>query len=45
MGLQVKRGTIQDTTFIEADQGSSKKPRGDGGKDTSQQRWNMGKER
>jgi len=29
MGLQVKRGTIQDTTFIEADQGSSKEPRGD----------------
>lgn len=29
MGLQVKRGTIQDATFIEADPGSSKKPRGD----------------
>jgi IS5 family transposase len=29
MGLQVKRGTIQDATFIEADHGSSKKPRGD----------------
>ena len=28
MGLQVKRGTIQDVTFIEADHGSSKKPRG-----------------
>jgi IS5 family transposase len=28
MGLQVKRGTIQDATFIEADPGSSKKPRG-----------------
>jgi IS5 family transposase len=26
MGLQVKRGTIQDATFIEADPGSSKKP-------------------
>lgn len=26
-GLQVKRGTIQDATFIEADPGSSKKPR------------------
>ena len=24
MGLQVKRGTIQDATFIEADHGSSK---------------------
>jgi IS5 family transposase len=31
-GLQVKRGTIQDATFIEADPGSSKKPRGDGAK-------------
>lgn len=29
-GLQVKRGTIQDATFIEADPGSSKKPRGKG---------------
>lgn len=29
MGLQVKSGTIQDATFIEADHGSSKKPRGD----------------
>jgi IS5 family transposase len=29
MGLQVRRGTIQDATFIEADQGSLKKPRGD----------------
>ena len=28
-GLMVKRGTIQDATFIEADPGSSKKPRGD----------------
>ncbi len=28
MGLQVKRGTIQDATFIEADPGSSKKLRG-----------------
>jgi IS5 family transposase len=28
MGLQVKHGTIQDATFIEADPGSSKKPRG-----------------
>ena len=28
MGLHVKRGTIQDATFIEADPGSSKKPRG-----------------
>ena len=28
-GLRVKRGTIQDATFIEADPGSSKKPRGD----------------
>ena len=32
MGLQVKRGTIQDATFIEADPGSSKKPRGDDAK-------------
>ncbi len=31
-GLQVKRGTIQDATFIEADPGSSKKPRGDDAK-------------
>jgi IS5 family transposase len=29
MGLRVKRGTIQDATFIETDPGSSKKPRGD----------------
>ncbi len=29
LGLKVKRGTIQDATFIEADPGSSKKPRGD----------------
>lgn len=29
MGLRVKRGTIQDATFIEADPGSSKKLRGD----------------
>jgi len=28
-GLKVRRGTIQDATFIEADHGSSKKPRGD----------------
>jgi transposase, IS5 family len=27
MGLQVKRGTIQDATFIEADPGASKKPK------------------
>jgi len=27
-GLAVKRGTIQDATFIESDPGSSKKPRG-----------------
>jgi len=26
-GLQVKRGTIQDATFIEVDSGSSKRPR------------------
>ena len=32
MGLKVKRGTIQDATFIEADPGSSKKPRGDDAK-------------
>ena len=31
-GLQVKHGTIQDATFIEADPGSSKKPRGDDAK-------------
>lgn len=29
IGLQVKRGTMQDATFIEADPGSSKKLRGD----------------
>jgi IS5 family transposase len=29
-GLTIKRGTIQDATFIEADPGSSKLPRGDG---------------
>jgi len=29
MGLRVKRGTVQDATFIEADPGSSKKPRGE----------------
>jgi len=29
MGLKVKRGTMQDATFIEADHGSSNKPRGD----------------
>lgn len=28
-GLKVNRGTIQDATFIEADPGSSKKPRGE----------------
>lgn len=28
-GLRIKRGTIQDATFIEADPGSAKKPRGD----------------
>jgi IS5 family transposase len=32
MGLQVKCGTIQDATFIEADPGSSKKPRGEDAK-------------
>ena len=32
MGLSVKRGTIQDATFIETDQGSLKKPRGDAAK-------------
>ena len=32
MGLKVKRGTIQDATFIDADPGSSKKPRGDDAK-------------
>jgi IS5 family transposase len=32
MGLRVKRGTIQDATFIEADPGSSKKPRGENAK-------------
>jgi IS5 family transposase len=32
MGLQVKRGTIQDATFIEADPGSSRKLRGDDAK-------------
>jgi IS5 family transposase len=32
MGLKVKRGTIQDATFIEADPGSSKRPRGDDAK-------------
>lgn len=32
MGLKVKRGTIHDATFIEADPGSSKKPRGDDAK-------------
>lgn len=31
-GLGVRRGTIQDATFIEADPGSSKKPRGDDAK-------------
>lgn len=28
-GLKVRKGTIQDATFIEADHGSSKKPRGE----------------
>jgi IS5 family transposase len=28
IGLQVKHGTIQDATFIEAHPGSSKKPHG-----------------
>jgi IS5 family transposase len=32
MGLQVKCGTVQDATFIEADPGSSKKPRGEDAK-------------
>jgi len=32
MGLQVKRETIQDATFIESDPGSSKKPRGEDAK-------------
>ena len=32
MGLQVKRGTVQDATFIEADSGSSKKLRGENAK-------------
>jgi transposase, IS5 family len=32
MGLRVKRGTIQDAIFIEADPGSSKKLRGDDAK-------------
>ncbi len=32
MGLQVKRGTVQDATFIEADPGSSKKLRGENAK-------------
>ena len=32
LGLKVKRGTIQDATFIEADPGSSKKPRGEDAK-------------
>jgi len=32
MGLEVKRGTIQDATFIEEDPGSSKKPSGDDAK-------------
>jgi len=36
--VQVKRRTIQDATFIEADPGSSKKLRGDDAKDSSQQR-------
>jgi IS5 family transposase len=32
MGLKVKRGTAQDATFIEADPGNSKKPRGNDAK-------------
>lgn len=32
MGLKVVTGTVQDATFIEADPGSSKKPRGDDAK-------------
>jgi IS5 family transposase len=32
MGLRVRSGTIQDATFIEADPGSSAKPRGEGAK-------------
>jgi IS5 family transposase len=32
MGLKVKRGTVQDATFIEADPRSSKKPRGEDAK-------------
>lgn len=32
MGLQVKRGTVQDATFIEADPGSPKKLRGENAK-------------
>ena len=32
MGLRVKRGTIQDATFIESDPGSSKKPHNEGSK-------------
>jgi len=31
-GLSIKKGTIQDATFIEADPGKSKKPRGDNAK-------------
>jgi len=30
--LKVRRGTIQDSTFIEVDHGSSTKPRGEGAK-------------
>ena len=37
MGLRVKRGTIQDATFIEADPGSSKKPH-DNGSETRRSR-------
>ena len=32
MGLKVKRGTIQDATFIEADPGKSKKASDEGAK-------------
>jgi IS5 family transposase len=35
MGLQVKRGTIQDATLIESDPGSSKKLSGDDAKTRS----------
>jgi len=44
-GLTVKPGTIQDATFIKADPGSSKKPRGDQAKTRRKQRWHMDQER